>query len=143
MIDGAMRGVFDQFSYANESSEFIDKIEKKDKMIIEKEQKEPNFDEITFKIGNTHKKQTNDTHLWKVYLQESNDMIKSVTFFLHPTFKNNEILISKAPFEIERTGWGTFAIKMEVILKNGKQFNLIHDLSFDGNGKERIFKLEE
>jgi len=104
MIDQAIRGAVDQFSYANIDPTFIDievikendlledKKENKEeeKKEIEKEIKKDNFDDIKYliTIGNTHNLIDKENHKWKMYvISENDEEIEQVLYTLHPTFK--------------------------------------------------------
>jgi hypothetical protein len=64
---------------------------------------------------------------------EQEDIIKKVTFNLHPTFNPPSIYVNKAPFQLSRIGWGTFnigiVIEFQDYLKIDKM-ELDHMLSF-------------
>lgn len=57
-----------------------------------------------------------------------------VTYKLHPTFPNPDIKVTKAPFRLDRTGWGTFTVKIIVNLKDGKKVETEHELTFKETG---------
>jgi transcription initiation factor IIF auxiliary subunit/NAD-dependent SIR2 family protein deacetylase len=75
---------------------------------------------------------------WTVFLVDDDDRaasgretpIASVTFDLHPTFQSPSVTVLEPPFEIKRRGWGTFPIRVTVLLKNGETFSVEHQLSF-------------
>jgi hypothetical protein len=74
-------------------------------------------------------------------LLNDSQVIKQVTFFLHPTFNPSKIVISKAPFEVRRIGWGTFniPIKVEFIEKlNIEPLELNFELSFTRSLNEQF-----
>ncbi len=73
------------------------------------------------KIGNNGRKWFN----WCLYIDENQDVINQIDFvkyFLHPTFPNPERIVStkENKFALFSGGWGTFTIKIEVILTDGK-----------------------
>jgi hypothetical protein len=97
-------------------------------------------------VGNTSqfiKKLMRDndaTHKWMMYVRgdkhESNleSYVKNVTFFLHPTYKPNDIVvISKAPFQLMRFGWGEFPVRVQLqfIDPVNKPIDIIHRLKLD------------
>lgn len=71
--------------------------------------------------------------------------IKSVTYHLHPTFKPSDITVKEAPFLLSRLGWGYFDVEMDIEFQPstglGKK-KLVHELSFDGDGKNAAIFLE-
>jgi len=93
-------------------------------------------------IGNTHEivkgKDGSDKHKWTMYVKgENGDNLEScvdfVKFKLHPTFNPPTVKANQAPFELQRTGWGTFPVKVFIYWK--AQFNAPtvkhdHHLSF-------------
>jgi len=180
MIDMALRGATEQFSYINENLEFvnisdikqkeyvygnykndkkeinltieekfeeIDKIEDKE---IENNEIENNENKeidkpILLTIGNTHQiveNDNNNSHKWKVFVKSNEDVIENVTFYLHSSFNQNEITIKKSPFEVERIGWGTFSVKINVLFKNGKSEIFLHNLCFDTDLTEKSIKYQ-
>lgn len=99
-------------------------------------------------VGNTHEDVVNPTdnyiHKWKFYVKfEDNSVdigsiIDKVIVELHPTFPDPIIEISKAPFEIEKKGWGVFVIKATIYFKANQHkpdMTVDHYLSFDNDGK--------
>jgi len=99
-------------------------------------------------VGNTHEDVVNPTdihnHQWKFYVKfEDNSVdigsiIDEIIVELHPTFPDPIITISKAPFEIEKKGWGVFNIKATIHFKDNQHkpdMIVDHFLSFDDNGK--------
>lgn len=94
-------------------------------------------------VGNTHKLQPteNNRHDWTFFVRPSNpDFVSEVKIFLHPTFRNNLIILSKPPFEIRRFGWGSFSIKVEIKLKPA--YNFLHTQSEQGHGRGRTIPLD-
>jgi len=132
MIEQAIKGNVEQFSFANEKPEFIVLDMKKE---IKEKEIPIEISGKTLKIGNTHEK-LKENHKWKVYVKCDQNVIKKVKFYLHSTFSPSEITVEKAPFELERSGWGTFQIKADVTFTDGKEVTLKHDLSFDQDVKE-------
>ncbi|CBK22894.2 uncharacterized protein [Blastocystis hominis] len=60
---------------------------------------------------------------WKAYIRGVNGedlstFIKSVTFTLHPSFRQNQRVIDHFPFEVREQGWGEFEIGIKVEFKN-------------------------
>lgn len=60
--------------------------------------------------------------------------IVSVTYTLHPTFHDPVVRQSEAPFRLERIGWGTFPVKVDISATDGKVARKVtceHMLRFD------------
>ena len=98
-------------------------------------------------IGNTHRliqsSENKNTHGWKMrVVTRSIRMIRSVTFFLHPTFSPSEVIVDcpqqidgMEVFELpERRGWGTFQVKVDICTQDDRTLSYMHDLSFEGDG---------
>jgi len=85
-------------------------------------------------IGNTHKQIDEHNHAWKVFVRGSNlEQIDHVRFDLHPTFQPSAVTVNCAPFEVDRVGWGLFAINITIFFKpelSRNELALIHDLDF-------------
>ena len=78
-------------------------------------------------------------------VDETSKYIKSVTYYLHPTFKPSVIKISEAPFLLSRLGWGYFPIQMVVEYQPEvgiKPMTMEHMLCFDGKGKTQSVLIE-
>lgn len=99
------------------------------------------FNDSLLIVGNTYRILYSDNFQWKVYFI-SNEIDK-VSLILHPTFGNTKVEIKKAPFEIERIGWGTFDIKYMISFKDGSTFKGVHPLSFEGQGYTKTYSLTE
>lgn len=78
----------------------------------------------TLLIGNTRRRiEGSDNVRWKAFVKPVvggdpdapvDNIISSVQFDLHPTFSPSSIVINEPPFEVTRTGWGTFDIDVTV-----------------------------
>ncbi len=83
----------------------------------------------------------NDRWDWTIYVKAEPatlSKIEYVEYTLHPTFPNPvkrvfEIGNAAYPFGLPSNGWGTFEIKVKVVLKNGAILNLKHLLQFQQN----------
>ncbi len=78
------------------------------------------------------------THSLKVYISEVDkelSEIEKVTYLLHPTFKNREIVVnnSDSNFGLGLRVWGEFEITASILLKNGEELVLSKELLFDKN----------
>jgi len=50
-------------------------------------------------------------------MQHSIDQIDAVDFYLHPTFQPAHVRVSRPPFVLQRSGWGTFEVKIVITWK--------------------------
>jgi len=87
---------------------------------------------------------TKNTHKWKMFVrgQDVEPDIEKVIFHLHPTFQPSKITVSAAPFELERSGWGTFTVRVEVHFKpalNKPMCQFEHDLWFEPKGSSKEY----
>ena len=66
------------------------------------------------------KEQEKHAYTWSAFVEtglgraESEKLIKSITFKLHPTFKNPIRTVSKFPFQITTNGWGMFDLPITI-----------------------------
>ncbi|GAB7323123.1 hypothetical protein MBLNU13_g05629t1 [Cladosporium sp. NU13] len=82
---------------------------------------------ITVHIGNRHTlippregELAENQHEWVFFVKPSRtDIIKEVHIHLHPTFRQNHVIKTRAPYSISRIGWGHFTITARVVLKAG------------------------
>jgi YEATS domain-containing protein 4 len=102
-------------------------------------------------IGNTHRQIENpkseNKHEWTVYVKGVNgsdltDVIDKVTFELHHTFVPSLVTVNSAPFNVTRSGWGTFTIPVIIHFKNGTIFEAKHHLSFDTEDTSQMFEVD-
>jgi desulfoferrodoxin (superoxide reductase-like protein) len=105
------------------------------------EKKENEKKEIKIKIGNIAIKDNKNPKFynWKVFV-ESDKNIKEVKFQLHETFNPNQIIVKNSPFEISRSGWGTFNILIDVKFHDGSEKNFEHFLTFN-DSNEKFYNL--
>ena len=99
-------------------------------------------------IGNTSKfisidnREENDksTHKWMVYVRgppgepHIDRFIKKVWFFLHPSYRPNDIVeVNKPPFHLTRRGWGEFPVRVQLhfVDPRNKRVDVIHELKLD------------
>uniref|UniRef100_A0A669EE31 YEATS domain-containing protein 2 n=1 Tax=Oreochromis niloticus TaxID=8128 RepID=A0A669EE31_ORENI len=102
----------------------------------------------TIVVGNVSKyippdkREENDqsTHKWMVYVRGSrrepsiNHFVKKVWFFLHPSYKPNDLVeVSEPPFHLTRRGWGEFPVRIQIHFKDprNKRIDIIHQLKLD------------
>lgn len=75
---------------------------------------------------------------WTVYVEGPETalaQIRCVEYLLHPTFKNPERTVCERgsgprAFPLSASGWGTFRIRIRVVLKDGYIQEMEHDLRF-------------
>ncbi|XP_027717599.1 YEATS domain-containing protein 2 isoform X1 [Vombatus ursinus] len=106
------------------------------------------FVKKTIVVGNVSKyippdkREDNDqsTHKWMVYVRGSrrepsiNHFVKKVWFFLHPSYKPNDLVeVREPPFHLTRRGWGEFPVRVQVHFKDNqnKRIDIIHNLKLD------------
>ncbi|KAM4771162.1 YEATS domain-containing protein 2 [Rhinophrynus dorsalis] len=106
------------------------------------------FVKKTIVVGNVSKyippdkREENDqsTHKWMVYVRGSrkepsiNHFVKKVWFFLHPSYKPNDLVeVSEPPFHLTRRGWGEFPVRVQIHFKDSqnKRIDIIHNLKLD------------
>lgn len=104
---------------------------------------------IEFKIGNRHQLIPEDqaqvsksdpsqlhVHKWTAYVECSEkDFIERVEFHLHSTFNEGVVVVSDAPFEVERNGWGVFTLIIDVF------FNTTHPANKNGKTHKEFQQL--
>ena len=78
-------------------------------------------------------------HEWSLRLDGAENMVCEVLWQLHPTFQQPLVRLREPPFQIERLGWGTFKVGIEIKLKpdvlEGKTLVGSHHLSFEAQGE--------
>ena len=102
--------------------------------------------EISLVVGNRHQLLQElegvhpNSHKWTVFVEElaapgRQHLVEKVTFTLHPTFRPAVVEVTEPPFELQRQGWGTFDVGVDIQLCGGKTvFHVDHPLSFEGEG---------
>jgi len=80
-------------------------------------------------------------HLWTLRLGDPSavDYVESVTWRLHETFRNPNMLCTEWPFQIKLRGWGTFTVKVEIKFRpnttaSNQTLHCTHELTFQGEG---------
>ena len=80
------------------------------------------------------------THKWMMYVRgpsgeaDISGFVKSVTFFLHPSYHPNDIVkVIRPPFHLTRLGWGEFPVRVQLEFTDGvnKPVDIIHNLLLD------------
>jgi len=73
-------------------------------------------------------------HEWTMELRfespEDAALVQKVRYTLHETFADPVVEVVEPPFCLTRVGWGTFAVKAQLVLNDGRTLELEHDLSF-------------
>ncbi len=87
-----------------------------------------------YKIAQGFSYQGDDWWKWWLWIDAADDMldeIEHVVYTLHPTFANPVRKTSdrRSHFKLETEGWGTFVIRAKVVLKDGSEILLKHELS--------------
>lgn len=75
---------------------------------------------------------------WTVFIQSSDDILDQVEcaeYTLHPVLPNPVRIVCErgtgsAAFPLSATGWGTFEIQIRVFMKDGRVYELTHNLQF-------------
>jgi transcription initiation factor IIF auxiliary subunit len=85
------------------------------------------------RIAQSEKYQGDDWWKWAVWIECSDQelgSITSVTYTLHPTFRNpvRTVTNREQSFRLESEGWGVFTIYAKVDLENGETERLTHEL---------------
>ncbi|MEZ4920385.1 MAG: pYEATS domain-containing protein [Saprospiraceae bacterium] len=94
-------------------------------------------------LVNDSKYDGNKRWSWNIWLDGPSselEKVRSVKYFLHPTFKDPIVLISNksSNFMLSGSGWGEFNIKAEVKLNSGINLEMNHWLTFDAIEKKSI-----
>jgi len=105
---------------------------------------------FTIIVGNNHtivKEPAidNNRHHWAMFITSPDvnlrDFIESVTYHLHPTFIPNKNTITEPPYNVDRLGWGTFDVGVEILFKSGNLIKLTHDLKFNEKPHQKTYKI--
>ncbi|CAI6230724.1 unnamed protein product [Periconia digitata] len=121
--------------------------------ILAQRSNETGAESIVLLIGNKHRieRRSDDgnTHDWTFFVRVSRpEMVKEVRVYLHPTFRPPVVTLREPPFEVRRLGWGTFNIRVAVVLESwfvwdagsdavGRELALEWMLDFEGRGMQR------
>ncbi|XP_050306072.1 YEATS domain-containing protein 2 [Anthonomus grandis grandis] len=94
--------------------------------------------------------QHNLTHKWMVYVklfkgikngpEVTNLVISKVVFYLHPSYKPNDVVdISQPPYHLSRRGWGEFPLRLKIFFKSSmnKPVDVVHQIKLDNTFTER------
>lgn len=97
------------------------------------------------RLVNDSKYRGNRSWSWNVWLEgpaKELSKVASVTYFLHPTFKNpiQYVADKESKFKLSGSGWGQFNITAGILMKGGGKLTLNHWLEFSSEEKEEAFK---
>ena len=63
------------------------------------------------------------------------DVVEKVRFLIHQSYHpNDQVEVTKAPYQLTRRGWGEFTARVLIFFKNSQQnksLNILHDLKLD------------
>ena len=90
-------------------------------------------DQIKYKILQDYKYEGDDWWTWWIWVDASDkelDDVDHVVYTLHSTFHNpvRNIKDRKSKFKLETEGWGIFTIYAKIVLKDGKEYSMEHEL---------------
>ncbi|XP_076292514.1 YEATS domain containing 2 homolog D12 [Lasioglossum baleicum] len=80
------------------------------------------------------------SHKWTMYVRgnkdnpEIDDFVGKVRFFLHPSYRPNDVVeVTAPPFCLSRRGWGEFPLRVQLHFKTvlDKPMDIIHHLKLD------------
>lgn len=98
----------------------------------------PNFIEViqSHKVVNDP---SGNQHAWSLRLMDgAEQFVQEVLWKLHPTFQDPNVKVQEPPFKIDRIGWGTFQVGVQIKLKprvlDGKTLTSSHHLNFECDG---------
>lgn len=95
--------------------------------------------QLPIQINNAAVKNNAGSWDWKIFLESSDDVlsqVRCVEYTLHPTFPNpiQEICDKgnneNQAFVLTGNGWGSFEVKIRILLKDGGVQKLTHNLKF-------------
>ena len=135
---------------------------KRQKVMIIIKDEESKMIKIKIKYGNTcketypgveqlTKQQEKHQYTWTAFVdfglsrQEVEKIVQSVTFKLHPTFKNPVRTVLKSPYTLTTNGWGMFDLPIIINWKPQlklEPLKLNHYISFDDNGASSTYSLK-
>jgi len=101
-------------------------------------------------------------HSWSCYvrpswpsadarLPDASALLTSVHFYLHPTFRPPSVVVtetdSSGAFRVQRRGWGTFEVNIEVLFRHALQQGVLdrtftHDLEFGRRDTAQTYALQ-
>eukprot|EP00995_Heteronema_vittatum_P008979 NODE_425_length_1390_cov_103.030574_g311_i0.p2 GENE.NODE_425_length_1390_cov_103.030574_g311_i0~~NODE_425_length_1390_cov_103.030574_g311_i0.p2 ORF type:complete len:146 (+),score=62.25 NODE_425_length_1390_cov_103.030574_g311_i0:22-438(+) len=89
---------------------------------------------ISLLVGNTHQAMPDGLHhQWTVFVKAADgsdlEAVEQVTFLLHPS-PDGWVVCTRAPFAVAQQSWGTFSVKIEVLLRNKQVARFEHYLDF-------------
>ena len=104
-------------------------------------------------VGNTHTLVTNGKkpHKWTMFVRGPDPTVRDasklgvekVIFHLHPDYSPSEVTVHKSPFEVSRYGWGTFDVKVEIHMTDGRKEDVDHTLTFEEGNVFNLITISE
>jgi len=89
----------------------------------------------------TDDREDHSTHKWMLYVRgdknnpDVSDVVEKVRFLIHQSYHpNDQVEVTKAPYQLTRRGWGEFTARVLIFFKNSQQnksLNILHDLKLD------------
>lgn len=80
-----------------------------------------------------------NAHRWRLRLADGSEQwVAQVTWVLHPTFRQREVVCREPPFAVERIGWGTFDVGVRIQLRpelGRGPVEASHELTFATEGE--------
>ena len=71
-------------------------------------------------------------------------LVEHVRFQLHPSFVPSSVTVPAPPFQLDKVGWGTFEVGVEVLFKDGRRLRHFHELEFpDAHRNSRTFAVPD
>jgi hypothetical protein len=100
--------------------------------------KETRTTDIVIKAGNTSRyasRDGQDRWDWTIFIDADQDVlsrIRCVEYTLHETFPDpvRTVCTANNRFALSSNGWGTFTVKIRVLMRDGSERKLSHDLKF-------------
>ena len=97
------------------------------------------------KVENTYQKKRDDWYTWTISIQGSAQelsQIKKVTYMLHETFPNRQIVSTNPANNFARTvsGWGEFLVRVEITMKHAEKKTSEYwlDLGFENTQEYKL-----
>lgn len=95
----------------------------------------------SLKIAQSEHYRGKDWWDWSVWLEgpdDALDSVKEVRWRLHPTFTPSSVRTDNRAdqFRLDTSGWGTFELAAQIVLRNGSEIVLKHELELSYPEKE-------
>jgi hypothetical protein len=91
---------------------------------------------MSYRITQDFEYAGDDYWRWWAWIEASEaelDKVREVAWLLHPSFKRSLVVAKQRSdkFRLKTAGWGTFLLKAEVVLDDGKKLPLKHNLRLE------------